>query len=526
MMMVALVGQSVVDRVKLPGCPWVERLGGAPVFAAAALRMSGRAGVIVTRGASEAQRAPLHRLGFKVVEGPAGASCVSEMVLSPDGVCADSFIAFGDPFTPADVEDWMAPALAEADAIVCGAQWREDFPEATLSALARTGRPVYLDGQGPLRLPATGPLRLAGPLDRSALRHVTVLKLAEEEAHAALGGIDADAARALGVPVVVVTLGERGAVLLMDGDAIPVPVEPVSGLADTVGAGDAFLALMASAGVEGATPLEAARFACDGTAAFLRARLASPRVEPPSVSGVVPASVASGSRARGTRPAVLLDFGGTLDADGIPWKARARRLFHDAGLGVPADEFDPAFHAADDALVGTIPRTLAFEATVDALFHDLARRLGLAEAEPVATRLARQFAADSRATLRANVRVLHRLTQRYRLGIVSNFYGNLPRVCRDTGIARYFDVLIDSARVGHRKPEPAIFRCALDALGVAPDAVVFVGDSLERDMAGARQIPMRHIWLMAETPAPAARDGCCAGDLVIGSLRELDAVLP
>jgi pfkB family carbohydrate kinase len=273
--MVALVGQSVVDRVKLPGCPWVERLGGAPFFAATALRMAGRRAVILTRGAAEGLRAPLHRLDFRVVEGPPSATCISEMVLSPDGACADTFVAFGDPFTPADVVGWMAPALAEAGAIVCGAQWRDDFPEATLAALARTGRPIYLDGQGPLRLPELGPLQLAGPLDRSLLRHVTVLKLAEEEAQAALGGIDPAAARTLGVPVVVVTLGACGAVLLVGGRATTVPVVPVPDLADTVGAGDAFLALMAAAGLEGATPLEAARFACDATAASLRTRLAS-----------------------------------------------------------------------------------------------------------------------------------------------------------------------------------------------------------------------------------------------------------
>src|SRR5262245_48305468 len=271
--MIALLGQSVVDRVKLPGRPWTERLGGAPFFAATALRMSGQPAVILTRGGTSELRAPLHRLGFQVIEGPSTRSCISEMALSPDGACADSFAAFGNPFTPADVEGWMAPALAEADAIVCGAQWRDDFPEPTLAALARVGRPVYLDGQGPLRLPRLGPLQLAGPLLPSSLRHVTVLKLAEEEARAALGRVDPSPARALGVPAVVVTLGARGAVLLVDGRAIDVPVEPVPNLADTVGAGDAFLALMAAAGAEGATPLEAARFACDATAALLRTRL-------------------------------------------------------------------------------------------------------------------------------------------------------------------------------------------------------------------------------------------------------------
>jgi HAD superfamily hydrolase (TIGR01549 family) len=229
---------------------------------------------------------------------------------------------------------------------------------------------------------------------------------------------------------------------------------------------------------------------------------------------------------RAARPAVLLDFGGTLDADGISWKERARRLFHAARLTFPAGDFDPAFHAADDTLVGTISCTLTFEATVEALFHGLARGLGFVEAELIAARLARQFVAESRAHLQANLSVLERLAERYRLGIVSNFYGNLARVCADTGIARYFEVLVDSACVGHRKPEPAIFHRALDALGVRPDSAVFVGDSLERDMAGARRALLRHVWLTPGDPTGPSRSGCCPGDRVIHSLRELDAVLP
>ncbi len=74
---------------------------------------------------------------------------------------------------------------------------------------------------------------------------MTVLKLAEREAEVALGGVRADAAPALGVPIVVVTLAHRGAVLAEGGRCAPIPGDPVLGLADTVGAGDAFLALMA-----------------------------------------------------------------------------------------------------------------------------------------------------------------------------------------------------------------------------------------------------------------------------------------
>ncbi len=271
--MIALVGQSVIDRVKLPGRPRLERLGGAPIFAGQALVAARAEAVILTRGAVPELRRPLHELGLRVIEGPSTHSCISEMELHGDGTCSDSFGGFGDPFTPADVAGWMAAGLAEARAVVCGAQWQDDFPPETLAALAQGGRPVYLDGQGPLRVWQMGPLRLEGRLTPGVTSHLTVLKLAEEEAVAAIGGLNTEAARALGVPVVVVTLGHRGAVILMDGEATEVGVEPVLGLADTVGAGDAFLALMAAAAVGGAAPVEAVQFACDGAAALLRGRL-------------------------------------------------------------------------------------------------------------------------------------------------------------------------------------------------------------------------------------------------------------
>src|SRR5213080_2815997 len=198
--------------------------------------------------------------------------------------------------------------------------------------------------------------------------------------------------------------------------------------------------------------------------------------------------------------AVLFDFGGTLDADGLAWKERVYRLFRDEGVAVGRERFDPLFHAADDALVGTIPPTTSFDATVARLVAAVAEALGLADRG-----------------------VLARLARRARLGIVSNFYGNLARVCEDARIRPLFSVLVDSAQVGCAKPEPRIFLHALEALGLGPADATFVGDSLPRDMAGARAVGMRHIWLVGGA-APAG-DPCCRGDRVIHSLKDVEGLL-
>ena len=220
--------------------------------------------------------------------------------------------------------------------------------------------------------------------------------------------------------------------------------------------------------------------------------------------------------------AVLFDFGGTLDADGLPWKERVFRLFRAEGAVVTRERFDPLFYGADDALVGTLPSTTSFEDTVARLVDGVAAALQLPDPS-IAHRVARRFLADALTTLTANTPLLRELAQRYRLGIVSNFYGNLARVCDDAGIHSFFDALVDSAEVGCEKPDPRIFQHALQALGVTASAATFVGDSLPRDMAGARGVGMRHIWL-AGAEEPTANP-CCRDDRRIRSLGELEAIL-
>jgi len=217
--------------------------------------------------------------------------------------------------------------------------------------------------------------------------------------------------------------------------------------------------------------------------------------------------------------AILFDFGGTLDADGVAWKERFAALVRAEAPELSGEGFDRAFYAADDALVGAIPTDLSFRETVERLAAGLARELG---APPeLAARVASRFLADSLERLAGSAALLATLSRRYRLGIVSNFYGNLGAVAASTGIARHLGVAIDSAAVGFEKPDPRIFQAALDALATSADRAVFVGDSLPRDMAGARGIGMRHVYLK-----PGAAAACCPEDAVIATLDRLPGVLP
>lgn len=206
----------------------------------------------------------------------------------------------------------------------------------------------------------------------------------------------------------------------------------------------------------------------------------------------------------------------------MTWKDRFFALWRNEGVVDHPEAFDPVFYRADDALVGTIPTTLSFEETVRRLTADIASGLAVRD-ERVIAHVGARFLDDAHRHLRRNQALLARLRARYRLGLVSNFYGNLETVCHNTAILSLFGVIVDSVRAGFSKPDPRIFMRALDGLGVAPADATFVGDSAARDMAGARALGMRHIWLIADPPPPGGP--CCPGDAMIHSLTDVEALL-
>jgi HAD superfamily hydrolase (TIGR01549 family) len=121
--------------------------------------------------------------------------------------------------------------------------------------------------------------------------------------------------------------------------------------------------------------------------------------------------------------------------------------------------------------------------------------------------------------------VLAALKERYQLAVVSNFdYTPTARlVLEREGIAHLFDEILVSDAVGWRKPAPQIFEEALGRLGLAPDAAVFVGDRADIDVAGARGVGMRAVWINRE--AAALPEGAPMPDHEIRDLSELPGLL-
>ena len=85
----------------------------------------------------------------------------------------------------------------------------------------------------------------------------------------------------------------------------------------------------------------------------------------------------------------------------------------------------------------------------------LSSRFAVAGSEGLASMnrsAASRFSRESLETLSGRGKLLARLASRYRLGIVSNFYGNLAAACAEAGIERNFSVLVDSTDIGVGKP--------------------------------------------------------------------------
>ena len=220
---------------------------------------------------------------------------------------------------------------------------------------------------------------------------------------------------------------------------------------------------------------------------------------------------------------LLFDFGGTLDAPGVHWLTRFHRLYPQMGLDVVPERIKEAFYWADTQLMAH-PEITTLQLLPLMLEHAAyqLRYLGL-PAQPYQQRLAEGFCHTARRALQASVGVLTALRQRYTLGVISNFYGNVVTLCQECGLAALCDVIIDSAQVGVSKPEQRIFTLALEQLGRAPHTVAYIGDSFERDVLGARAAGLRTIWLRGLEPRVCPDPSMV--DATITTLEELAAVL-
>lgn len=242
------------------------RVGGGPWHAGRALRALGQDAVLAVKCGTEERSAYLRRLaalGLPAAISAAGETTSFSFRYDADGRRSMQVDAIGEPWTATDEPERL---LRRVEWLHVAPLLRDDFPPEALERLARRRR-VLLDGHGLVRARRVGPLALDGEFDPALLRHVSILKLADEEARAIVGEADFEELRSLGVPEVVVTFGGEGSLVLARGTSVRVRAHAVA--ADPTGAGDAFAAAYLGARASGHGPASAARRASALVSALL-----------------------------------------------------------------------------------------------------------------------------------------------------------------------------------------------------------------------------------------------------------------
>jgi len=202
------------------------------------------------------------------------------------------------------------------------------------------------------------------------------------------------------------------------------------------------------------------------------------------------------------------------------------QTFHPA---IPFDLFYEAFRQSRRQLEAERRETLR-EFPSQERFRRLLQMLGLeATSEAVIEQLVEAHMTEwaKGATMPPDHRsLLERARQQFRLALVSNFDHppTAHRILQREGIHSLFDVIVISADVGWRKPHARIFLHALAALKISPSEALFIGDTFDADVIGAKGVGMDVVWLNRR--AEALPDAPVRPDYMIARLGDLEVILP
>lgn len=200
---------------------------------------------------------------------------------------------------------------------------------------------------------------------------------------------------------------------------------------------------------------------------------------------------------------LIFDYGGTLDTGGDHWSEIIWSAYQHEEVAVSKAEFREAYVYGERELARERHILPAHD------FHDMLLikmkielqwlvEQGLMSPDAVdskAAAIAGECYESAKKSVEAAKPVLDKLSEKYPIVLVSNFYGNIETVLQDFGVRRYFQAIIESAVLGVRKPDPRIFEHGVKALGLLPAEVLVIGDSYRKDIEPAEKLGCQAIWL-------------------------------
>ncbi len=233
--------------------------------------------------------------------------------------------------------------------------------------------------------------------------------------------------------------------------------------------------------------------------------------------------------------ALIFDFGGTLDTHGDHWSKVMWRTFLHCGIldESQQEEYRKAYVYAEQTLGNgyVIRSNYTFKLTLDVklrlqmeflIAHDILDIKEKKVFQDLHQQLHRQLYEDVRHKVQESREVLIPLVTRYPAALVTNFYGNIQMVLREMNLNTFFLHVIESATVGIRKPDPSIFRLAIERLGVDSREILVVGDSMGNDILPAKQCGCLTCWLKGEGWEEVFNP---ASDYIITDINQLNDVI-
>ena len=172
--------------------------------------------------------------------------------------------------------------------------------------------------------------------------------------------------------------------------------------------------------------------------------------------------------------------------------------------------------------------------TIEANIEYICRKLGVSVDNikiRLATKIRYDFVANTMRARQNAIDVLSYLqSQGLKIGLISNCPPEIPLIWKDTPFAPFFDIAVFSCVVGVQKPDPRIYKLAIERLVTKPEACLYIGDGDEYELTGAAQIGMHPVLIRvpSEDRADVYRVGAereeWAGP-VISSLKEVLTLL-
>ena len=200
---------------------------------------------------------------------------------------------------------------------------------------------------------------------------------------------------------------------------------------------------------------------------------------------------------------IIFDYGGTIDTNSRHWAEVLWEKYREVEVPVSKEEFREAYVFGERSLAKypfvrtdhDFHEVLRIKCKLQMEYLAEKRFLPMVEADlqRYATQVADACYNYVLGVLERTRPVVEALSKKYRLVLVSNFYGNIQTILEDFGLDGFFEEVVESSVVGVRKPDPAIYRTCLRRLGIAPEECLYVGDGGSFELETARSLGLQAV---------------------------------